>query len=122
MLCSWRETSTHLIQKMTIQQLFRAQEIIRKHANEREFPAQVQSIFLCIASHGDMRQGDIAEITGMSPSSVSRNISWLGPRNVLKRRDGLRWIESYTDPDDHKRNRVRLTSLGRRIAHEAINA
>ena len=107
---------------MTIQQLFKATETIRKHANEREFPAQVQSIFLCIASKGDMRQGDIAEITGMSPSSVSRNVSWLGPRNKLKRRDGLKWVEIYEDPQDYKRKRVRLTALGRRIATEALAA
>ena len=107
---------------MTIQQLFQAHEIIRKHANEREFPAQVQSIFLCIASQGDMRQGDVAEITGMSPSSVSRNISWLGPRNTLKRRDGLRWVEIYEDPKDYKRKRVRLTALGRQVASEALTA
>ena len=105
---------------MNLQQLFQATETIRKHANEREFRAQVQSIFLCIASRGDMRQGDIVEITGMSASSVSRNISWLGPRNKLKRRDGLRWIEIYEDPQDYKRKRVRLTALGRRVAQEAI--
>jgi DNA-binding MarR family transcriptional regulator len=107
---------------MTIQQLFKATETIRKHANEREFPAQVQAIFLAIASSTgqDIRQGDIADITGMSPSSISRNVSWLGPRNTLKRRDGLRWVEIYEDPKDYKRKRVRLTALGRRIAAEAL--
>ena len=108
---------------MNLQQLFRATETIRKHANEREFPAQVQSIFLAIASakNQDMRQGDLQEICGMSASSVSRNISWLGPRNKLKRRAGLRWVEIYEDPQDYKRKRVRLTALGRLVAQEAIS-
>ena len=109
---------------MTINQLFKATETIRKHANEREFPAQVQSVFLAIASskNQDLRQGDLQEICGMSASSVSRNVSWLGPRNKLKRRDGLKWVEIYEDPQDYKRKRVRLTALGRRIASEAIAA
>ena len=107
---------------MNIKELFRANEVIRKHANEREFPAQVCSIFLLIAGQGDMRQGDIADATGLSNSAVSRNVSWLGPRNTLKRRSGLRWIEIYPDPKDYKRNRVRLTALGRRVIQEAISA
>ena len=105
---------------MTIKELFRANEIIRKHANEREFPAQVTSVFLAIATKGDMRQGDLSAMTGLSKSSVSRNVSWLGPRNALKRRDGLRWIEIYQDPNNHKRNRVRLTALGRQVVAEAL--
>ena len=108
--------------QMTIKELFRAHEVIRKHANEREFPAQVCSIFLLIAGKGDMRQGDISELVGIAHSAVSRNVSWLGPRNTLKRRSGLRWIEIYPDPQDYKRNRVRLTSLGRRVIAEALAA
>ena len=107
---------------MTIKELFRANEVIRKHANEREFPAQVCSIFLLIAAKGDLRQGDIAEAVGLSAGAVSRNVSWLGPRNTLKRRSGLRWIEIYPDPKNYKRNRVRLTALGRRVVQEAITA
>ena len=101
---------------MTISELFRATETIRKHANEREFPAQVVSVFLAVASakNQDIRQGDLQDICGLAPSSVSRNVSWLGPRNVLKRRDGLKWVEVYEDPQDYKRKRVRLTALGRR--------
>ena len=103
---------------MKTNQLFHAFEVIRKHANEREMPAQVISIFLAIAC-GTSRQGDIAAITGISPSSVSRNISWLGPRNKLKRRSGLRWIEIYPDPENFRRNRVRLTALGQQVVREA---
>jgi DNA-binding MarR family transcriptional regulator len=106
---------------MTISELFQATETIRKHANEREFPSQVLSIFLAIASakNQDIRQGDLEDICGMSPSSVSRNVSWLGPRNKLKRRDGLKWVEIYEDPLDYKRKRVRLSALGRLVIKEA---
>ena len=105
----------------TAKQLLHAHETIRKHANEREFPAQLQSVFLLIASNGgDMAQADIPDALGLSPSSVSRNLSWLGPRNVLKRRAGLRWIEIYQCPKNYKAKRVRLTALGRQIIDEAL--
>ena len=105
----------------TAKQLLHAHETIRKHANEREFPAQLQSVFLLIASKGgDMAQAEIAYALGLSPSSVSRNLSWLGPRNVLKRRAGLRWIEIYQCPKNFKAKRVRLTALGRQIIDEAL--
>ena len=104
----------------TAKQLLHAHETIRKHANEREFPAQLQSVFLLIASNGgDMAQADIPVALGLSPSSVSRNLSWLGPRNVLKRRASLRWIEIYQCPKNYKAKRVRLTVLGRQIIDEA---
>ena len=107
---------------VTPKQLLHAHETIRKHANEREFPAQLQSIFLLIASKGgDMAQNDIAPVLGLSASSVSRNLSWLGPRNKLKRRSGLRWIEIYECPKNYKANRVKLTALGRQIIDEAIS-
>lgn len=98
--------------------LFNAFETLRKHANERELPAQLISIFLYIATHDDVRQGDLVEAVGLSPSSVSRCIHWLGPRNTLKRRSGLRWVDIYPDPLNHKRKRVRLTHLGKRILTE----
>ena len=105
----------------TAKQLLHAHETIRKHSNEREFPAQLQSVFLLIASNGgDMAQADIPDVLGLSPTSVSRNLSWLGPRNVLKRRAGLRWIERYQCPKNYKAKRVRLTALGRQILEEAL--
>lgn len=105
---------------MDPKKLFQAHEIIRKHANEREFPAQLQSIFLYIAYKGDVGQEDIIDGTGMSKSSVSRNVSWLGPVNKLKRRSGLRWVEIYQDPrpDFWRHKRIRLTALGRQIIKE----
>ena len=107
---------------ITAKQLLQAHETIRKHANESEFPAQLQSIFLLIASKGgDMAQVDIAPALGLSASSVSRNLSWLGPLNKLKRRSGLRWIEIYQCPKNYKANRVRLTFRGLQIIKEAFD-
>lgn len=106
---------------ISTKELLHAHETIRKHANEREFPAQLQSVFLLIANNGgDMAQADIAPALGLSTSAVSRNLSWLGPRNVLKRRSGLRWIEIYQCPKNYKANRVRLTALGRQVIEEAL--
>ena len=105
---------------MDINKAFQAHEIIRKHANEREFPAQLQSIFLYIATKQDVGQEEIGGAVGISESSVSRNVSWLGPVNKLKRRSGLRWVEIYSDPrpDFWRHKRIRLTALGRQIIKE----
>ena len=107
---------------MTIDQLFRANEVLRKHANQREFPAQVVACFLFIATKGDCKQSEVAPALGLSESSASRNISWLGPENKLKRRSGLNWVVRYEDPEDYKANRVKLTPLGRQIVQEITNA
>ena len=68
-----------------------------------------------------MAQVDIAPALGLSASSVSRNLSWLGPLNKLKRRSGLRWIEINQCPKNYKANRVRLTFRGRQIIKEALD-
>ena len=106
----------------TIRELLHAHETIRKFSNEREFPAQLQAIFLLIGMHGSkgMAQADIAPVLGLSASSVSRNLSWLGPKNKLKRRSGLKWIEIFQCPDNYKANRVKLTALGKVVLDEAL--
>ena len=107
----------------TINELLHAHETLRKHANEREFPAQVVSVFLIIAAKdGELNQKAIGKEIGMSASSVSRNVSWLGPRNNLKRRSGLGWIETFKDDNsaDHREKKWRLNFLGRQIIKEML--
>ena len=108
---------------VTAKQLLHAHDTIRKHANEREFPAQLQAIFLLIASNGgDMAQSDIAPATGLSPSSVSRNVQWLGRKHRLPHRAGLQWVVQYQCPEgkDWRAKRVKLTAKGRRVIEEAL--
>lgn len=107
---------------MTASELFNSIQILRKHSNERELPAQLVASFLFIASQGDCKQADVSEATGCSKSATSRNIYWLGPVNKLKRRSGLRWVAIYEDPENYKANRVKLTALGRQIIQELQSA
>ena len=105
---------------MTIYDLFMRFEILRDRANEPELPAQLVSTFLYIASRGDVRQAEISIATGISKSATSRNVSWLGPRNKLKRRDGLKWVTVYQDPTNWRANRIKLTPLGQDVADAII--
>ena len=110
---------------VTAKQLLHAHDTIRKHANEREFPAQLQAIFLLIASNGgDMAQADIAPAVGISPSSVTRNVKWLGKKHRLPHRAGLQWVVQYQLPKAKGRNwrakRVKLTPKGRLVIDEAL--
>ena len=103
---------------MTISSLFNQIQILRKYSNERELPAQLIATFLYIAHNPGKRQEEIAEACQISNSAASRNISWLGKYNKLKRRSGLRWVESYKLDGDHRSNYQRLTPLGQRIVDE----
>lgn len=89
-------------------------EILR--SQEREFPAQLVSTFLYIAAHNGCRQEDLIEATKMSSSSISRNVTWLGPRHRLGK-EGLRFVYREKDPEDTKRYRVFLTRKGEQIAN-----
>ena len=50
----------------------------------------------------------------MSSSSVSRNVSWLGPQYRLGK-DGLKLVYQERDPQDPKRWRIFLTPKGKQL-------
>ena len=107
----------------TAKHLFHAHETIRKCSNERELPAQVQAIFLLIASSvKNPSQKEIAAKIGITNSSVSRGVSWLGKQHRRPNRAGLRWIEEYQCPQDWRAKRYKLTALGRQVIKEALAA
>lgn len=89
-------------------------EVLRS-TGEREFPMQLAATFLWIASHDGCRQEDLIEATSMSPSSVSRNVTWLGPKHRLGK-EGLHLVRREVDPDDPKRWRIFLTPKGQQFA------
>jgi hypothetical protein len=99
--------------RLTSEDLYRAYlmvEVLRS-TGEREFPMQLASTFLWIAAHDGCRQEDLILATSMSPSSVSRNVTWLGPRHRLGK-EGLKLVRREKDPDDPKRWRLYLTPKG----------
>ena len=96
----------------SLYRMYMAFDVIR--SLDREFPAQLLITFLYIASHNGCRQEDIATETSMTTSSVSRNVTWLGPRHRLGK-EGLRLIYRERDPSDYKRYRVFLSRKGEQI-------
>jgi len=91
---------------------FMVVELLRS-TGEREFPAQLMSCFFWIAAHDGCKQEDIAEACNMSTSSVSRCVTWLGPRHRLEHRSGLKLVRKERDPDNYKAYRLFLTPKGK---------
>ena len=87
-------------------------ELLRS-TGEREFPAQLMSIFFWIAAHNGCKQEDLVKSCNMSASSVSRCVTWLGPRHRLEHRSGLRLVRRERDPDNYKAWRLYLTPKGK---------
>ena len=86
-------------------------ELLRS-TGEREFPAQLMSIFFWIAAHNGCKQEDLVKCCSMSASSVSRCVTWLGPRHRLEHRSGLKLVRRERDPDNYKAWRLYLTPKG----------
>lgn len=97
----------------TAEALYRAyliMEVLRS-TGEREFPLQLAACFCWIASHNGCLQEDLVEATSLAASSVSRNVTFLGPRH-RNGKDGLRLVRRERDSRDPKRWRLYLTPKG----------
>jgi len=90
---------------------FMVVELLRS-TGEREFPAQLMSVFFWIAAHNGCKQEDLVKNCNMSASSVSRCVTWLGPRHRLEHRSGLKLVRRERDPDNYKAWRLYLTPKG----------
>lgn len=86
-------------------------ELLRS-TGEKEFPAQLMATFLYIAAHNGCSQQDVLKATHIAASSVSRCITWLGPRHRLEHRSGLKLVRRERDPNDWKAYRLFLTPKG----------
>ena len=107
-------THTMSLNRITNNNLYRAylvMELLRS-TGEREFPLQLASVFFWIAAHNGCRQGDVAKAVGMSASSVSRCVTWLGPKHRLEHRSGLQLVKREQDPTNYKANKLFLTPKG----------
>lgn len=91
-------------------------ELLRS-TGEREFPLQLASVFFWIAAHNGCNQQDVAKAVGMSPSSVSRCITWLGPQHRLEHRSGLKLVRREQDPTNHKAWKLFLTPKGEQFTN-----
>ena len=82
-----------------------------RSTGEREFPMQLASTFFYIAAHEGCLQEDVQEATAQTSSSVSRNVTWLGPRQRTGK-DGLKLVYRERAKEDYKKYRLYLTPKG----------
>ena len=90
---------------------FMVVELLRS-TGEKEFPAQLMSIFFWIAAHNGCKQEDLINECNISKSSVSRCVTWLGPKHRLEHRSGLKLVRRERDPDNWRGYRLYLTPKG----------
>ena len=109
------EKPVALPQKITSEGAYRSFLIIDllRSTGEREFPAQLMSVFFWIAAHDGCKQEDLPAACNMSASSVSRCVTWLGPRHRIETRSGLKLVRRERDPDNYKAYRLYLTPKGK---------
>ena len=102
------------LNKLTSEGAMRAFMIIEllRSTGEREFPAQLMSVFFWIAAHNGCKQEDLIKSCNLSKSSVSRCVTWLGPRHRLEHRSGLKLVRRERDPDNWRGWRLYLTPKG----------
>jgi len=102
------------LNKLTSEGAMRAFMVVEllRSTGEREFPAQLMSVFFWIAAHNGCKQSDVIANCNLAPSSVSRCITWLGPRHRLEHRSGLKLVRRERDPDDWRAWRLYLTPKG----------
>lgn len=82
---------------------------------DREFPAQLISTFLYVASHNPCHKEALEEDLDLTTASGSRNTDWLSDVHRL-RKPGLGLIHKYKDPSNNRRMMMRLTEKGERLA------
>lgn len=90
---------------------FLATELMRS-SGEHKFPAQLMSVFYWVAAHNGCRQESISKWCDLSPSSVSRCVTWLGPKHRLEHRSGLKLVRRERDPNNYKSWLLYLTPKG----------
>ena len=102
------------LNKVTSQGAMRTFLIIEllRSTGEKEFPAQLMAIFFWIAAHNGCKQDDLVRECNISRSSVSRCVTWLGPRHRLEHRSGLKLVRRERDPDNHRGWLLYLTPKG----------
>lgn len=82
---------------------------------DAEMQAQSIAVLLKVAKHPvPIKMGEIAAELGLSQSTVSRNVAYLGDWNRHKK-DGFKLLEAFEDPMERRRKLVRLTPKGTRF-------
>lgn len=99
-----------LVTNDSLYRLYLVLEVLRS-TGEREFPMQLAGTFFWIAAHDGCLQEELAEAMSTTLSSVSRNVTWLGPRHRLGK-EGLKLVRREKDPIYPRKWRLYLTPKG----------
>jgi len=78
-------------------------------------PLQLLQVFCFVAAHPGCLQQDMQKVTGMSESSCSRMVKWLGAKKA-DGSPGLCLIKIDTNPKYWKQNVLTLTPKGEMLA------
>ena len=80
-----------------------------------EMQAQAIAVLLKVAKNPlPLKMAEIAEELGLSQSTISRNVAYLGDWNRRKEA-GHKLVEAYEDLAERRRKLVRLTAKGKRF-------
>ena len=84
---------------------------------DRQFPAQVLSSLLYIASHDNCHKQALEEDLNITTASSSRNTDWLSAYHRL-RKPGMGLIIKEQDPGNGRRQQLRLSPKGHRLIQQ----
>lgn len=107
----------------SITALIQALEVIRKRLKQPDVPMTQLLTFAYVADRGgEIPMQDLADLTGVIQSSVSRNVEKLGPGNKAKNELGFGLLEAFEDPFYRRRKLVRLTPRGKDLVEQIDEA
>ena len=81
------------------------------------FPVHHAEVFLLVAREGPCTYEEIEEALNLSNSTVSRTVMALGELH-RKGYPGHALLETYKDPEEGRRYRVRLTAKGKALLRQ----
>lgn len=94
-------------------------QALTHEVGDKTMPIQQAVLLLTLFVHGEMSQADLLDHTGVSDSSISRNINKLGQGETKYSSDGPGLVERVEDQMDRRAQRVRLTPKGRASVEKA---
>ena len=83
---------------------------------DREFPAQMMSVFFYVATHNGCHKLAVEEELNMQTASSSRCLTALSEKHRIKGKKGYGLVELLRDPGDARRLRCYLTPAGEALA------
>lgn len=90
---------------------------LQKEMGQSDIPLQQLLTFTHVANVTEMPMADLANLTGVAQSSVSRNVARLGP-GMTPSEPGYGLLTAYEDPYYRKRKLVSLTPRGKELAKQ----